>query len=350
MSPLTCLPSAKPPDGKGENFMQKRVWMWCAVTMIVLALPSVSWSAVAGEKQAPAEKVAVVNGSIITTAEFDQELKRTKQAHFMGKPISLSMLPKVKEKALESLIERELLYQESQKKGIKIDEAVVDDRLFMLRKRFPGEDEFKKELDKMGLSEALLKNQFRRSLATKQLFASELSEKVEVTDKEIKDYYDSNPGLFKQPEQVKASHILISTSPDADESQKAEARKKLQEIEQRLKKGEDFSALAKEVSQCPSSARGGDLGYFGRGRMAKPFEEAAFALKPGEVSSIVKTQFGYHLVKAADRKPEGTMALKDVKGRLEQRLKQQKAREEMSKYVSGLKSKAKVERFMPKGE
>ena len=148
---------------------------------------------------------------------------------------------------------------------------------------------------------------------------------------------------------MKASHILIKVDPKADESQRAEARKKLEAIEQRLKRGEDFSALAKGSSQCPSSAKGGDLGYFQRGQMVKLFEEVAFALKPGEVSGIVETKFGYHLIKVVDKKPETMMAFKDIKDRLAQQLKQREVLKELHQYVSELKKKAKVERFLPKG-
>jgi peptidyl-prolyl cis-trans isomerase C len=157
------------------------------------------------------------------------------------------------------------------------------------------------------------------------------------------------PGLFKQPEQVRASHILIKVEPQADESQKAAARKKIQKIQQRLQKGEDFAALAEEFSQCPSSAKGGDLGYFRRGQMVKPFEEAAFALKPGEVSDVVETKFGYHLIKVIEKKSETTIAFEDIKDRLEQYLKQEKVQKEVSLYAQKLKEKAKVERFLTQG-
>ena len=109
---------------------------------------------------------------------------------------------------------------------------------------------------------------------------------------------------IKKPEQVKASHILVKVDAGADEAKKAEARKKIQEIQQKVKAGGDFEALATENSDCPSKAKGGDLGFFERGQMVKPFEEAAFALKPGEVSGIVETQFGYHIIKVQEKKDE----------------------------------------------
>ena len=141
-------------------------------------------------------------------------------------------------------------------------------------------------------------------------------------------------------------HILISVSPQADETQKAAARKKIEEIQKKVKKGDDFAALAKESSQCPSSASGGDLGFFGRGQMAKPFEDAAFALEPGETSGIVETRFGYHIIKSTEKKPGTTIAFEDVKEKIMQFLKQKKLSEQLGEYTNGLEKTAKVERFI----
>jgi peptidyl-prolyl cis-trans isomerase C len=186
-------------------------------------------------------------------------------------------------------------------------------------------------------------------LAIQQFIDAHIAQKATVSDQEIKTFYESRPALFKQPEQVRASHILIKVEPQADESHKTAARKKIQKIQQRLQKGEDLAALAQEFSQCPSSAKGGDLGYFRRGQMVKPFEEAAFALKPGEVSDVVETKFGYHLIKVIEKKSETTIAFEDIKDRLEQYLKQEKVQKEVSLYAQKLKEKAKVERFLTQG-
>ena len=320
---------------------KRRRWFWALAA--TLAFVPIAFLASALGKQPSGGTVAVVNGSVITQEDFDREMSRVQHRLLnMGKPLIDSQIPEIKKEVLENLINRELLYQESQGKGI-------NEQVMTLKKRFPSEAEFKSALMKANLSEAAIKAQIKRGLAIQQFIDAHIAQKATVSDQEIKAFYESRPALFKQPEQVRASHILIKVEPQADESQKTAARKKIEEIQQRLQKGEDFAALAQEFSQCPSSAKGGDLGYFRRGQMVKPFEEAAFALKPGEVSDVVETKFGYHLIKVIEKKPETTIAYEDIKDRLEQYLKQEKVQKEVSLYAQKLKEKAKVERFLTQG-
>lgn len=318
---------------------------WALV--MALALASVASLSLAAGNKPSQDKIAVVNGSVITWADFDRELRHAQgQLSATGMPLDTSRLTRLKQKVLEQLIGRELLYQESQKRGIKVDKEAINEQLKTLKKQFASEEDFKNILTNMNLSEDTIKSQFKRDGAIQEFIDKEFVEKITIPDKEIKIYYDSNRDLFKQPEQVRASHILINVDPKGDASQKAEALKKIKDVRRRLHKGEDFSALAKQFSQCPSSAQGGDLGYFNRGQMVKPFEKAAFALKSGAVSKIVETRFGYHLIKVVDKKPESIIGYKDVKDELGQYLKQEKVQKEVGLYVGKLKEKAKVERFL----
>lgn len=263
-----------------------------------------------------------------------------------GRLPDVSQLDQIRSQVLENLVARELLYQESQKKGIKISEEEVNKQLINVKAQFPNEAEFNNALIRMNLTEASIKEKLQRDLALKKLIEDEVAPKVTVSDSDIRAFYENNPETFKQPERVKASHILIKVDPKADASQKAEAQKKIDSVQAKLQKGEDFGALAKEYSEGPTGPKGGDLGYFTRGQMVKPFEEAAFAMKPGEVSGMVETRFGYHLIKVTDKTPEGTMPYEDVKERLAEFLKQQKIQEEINVYVKRLEEKSKIERFV----
>jgi peptidyl-prolyl cis-trans isomerase C len=315
-------------------------------------VPLLTWvvvPAIAGETQPSEDKVAVVNGSVISSANFEREMSGVRQRFSsMGKPVSASQIPELEKRVLDNLINIELLYQQSQKVGTKVDEAEVIAQFEALKKRFPTEAEFKKAVENMKLTESLMKSQIRKGIAIQRFLDKKTLGKVEVTEEEIKAYYDGHTNLFKKPEQVRASHILIKVESGANEKNKAKARQKIEKIRQRLVKGEDFGALAKEFSQCPSSAKGGDLDYFGRRQMAKPFEDTAFALKVGELSDIVETRFGYHLIKLTDKKPESTYSYEDMKDRIRKNLMGEKVRLEVSSYVQELKKDANIEIFLVK--
>ena len=301
----------------------------------------------AAETPPPTDKAAVVNGTIITQAELDSQMKIVMdRLSASGRLPDPSQLDQIRSQVLENLIARELLYQESQKKGIKISEEEVNQQLIKVKAQFPNEAEFNNALNRMDLTEASIKEKLERDLALRKLIEDEITPKVTVTDSEIRAFYDNNPATFKQPERVKASHILIKVDPQASAAQKAEAQKKINLVQARLQKGEDFGALAKEYSEGPSGPKGGDLGYFTRGQMVKAFEEAAFAMKPGEVSGVVETKFGYHLIKVTDKTPEGTLPYNDVKDKLGEFLKQKKIQEEINVYVKKLEEKAKIEKFV----
>lgn len=153
-----------------------------------------------------------------------------------------------------------------------------------------------------------------------------LAKKSEVTEAEIAAFYEQNAdSYFVQQETVHARHILVMADKQATEEQVAAARKKIDGILARVKKGEDFAALAKKYSEGPSAPNGGDLGTFGRGSMVKPFEDAAFALKPGQVSGVVRTQFGFHIIKVEDVTPRRVKSLAEVHDEIRQRLAEDKA-------------------------
>jgi peptidyl-prolyl cis-trans isomerase C len=247
---------------------------------------------------------------------------------------------------LDNLIDAEVLYQQSQKEGVKVDDQVINEQIETIKKRFPDEAAYKKALEGMDFSEKEIRAEIQRSLAINQLLDTNVRQKITVTEEESKKYYDNNPNLFKQPEQAKASHILIKVAPDAEESKKIQARKKIETVQKKVRQGEDFGLLAKANSEGPTAQREGDLGYFSRSQMVKPFEDAAFALNVGEVSGIVETQFGYHLIKLTDKKAARTIPYKEVQLRLEQNLKREKEKTEIQGYIENLKKSAKIKRFI----
>lgn len=311
-----------------------------AAICLVLSLP-----AVAADKAADAEKVAVVNGSVITQKAFQEELGPYLQRMAMtGQKPEGEQLAEEKKKILENLINRELLFQVAQKKGFEADPEAIEEQFNDLKNRFPDEARFQAMLDQMGITADSLRQTIAQRLMIQKLIEQEVGKDFEITDAEAKAFYDKHP--VTQPEKVRASHILIKADPDAGEAEKKAARKKLEGIQKKVEAGEDFAELAKAHSEGPSSDKGGDLSYFGRGQMVKPFEDVVFAMETGEVSDIVETRFGYHLIKKTGKQPAGTVPYEEIEDRLKEYLKDQKVQKQVAAYIETLKETAEIERFL----
>jgi len=316
-----------------------------AVAMAAEPAKQPAAKAAAAPKKA-AGNVATVNGVAIKRSDFERELFAIKNRFGMTEKMDAKQEGEIKKSVLDKMIGGELLYQASKKKGVKVEGKAVDAELANLKKRFPGDKEFKEALKRSGTSEAELKGQMQKNLAIQKLIDQDFAAKATVTAEEAKEFYEKNKEKFKQPEQAKASHILIEVKPDAPEADKKAARAKIEGLLKKAKAGDDFAKLAQENSQCPSSAKGGDLGYFAKGQMVPPFETAAFGLKVGEVSGIVETQFGYHIIKLTDKKAESQVAFDTAKEQIMQRMKSAKVQEAVGRYVGELEKGAKIERTL----
>lgn len=303
-------------------------------------------SSFADDKTVPSgdEIAASVNGELITQAELEREIINL--SHRYSMQTQGSEIPDdIETKALNNLITKQLLYEASGKANVKIDESEVNDNLQQTISRFPDKEAFESALKRENITEDELKNEIRYGLAIQTYVENTYVSKTSVSEEELKSYYESNPELFKHPEMVKASHILIGVDSKADETQKAEARKKIENIEKELKAGKDFAELAKTYSECPSSSNGGDLGSFRRGQMVQAFEEVAFSLNPGETSSVVETPFGFHIIKVFEKQPEGAFPLDQVKPQIQDFLTREKVQKLLEKDIEDLKSKAAIETF-----
>ncbi|RLB85525.1 MAG: hypothetical protein DRH24_01855 [Deltaproteobacteria bacterium] len=192
-----------------------------------------------------------------------------------------------------------------------------------------------------------LKENIKKSLPYNKLFEPQFEGKIDVTETEANDYYNKNSAQFQVPEQVRASHILIK--PDTSEPNtslndaKAAAKAKAEKLLEKAKQpGADFAKLAKDNSSCPSSAKGGDLNFFKRGQMVPEFDKVAFELKPGQISDVVETRFGYHIIKVTDKKEASTKSFEEVKKDLILMLKNKKKQAAVREYIESLKAKADI--------
>jgi peptidyl-prolyl cis-trans isomerase C len=331
---------------KGVFVMRHKNTLYLAllISLLLLSPSSLVYGKEKDAKDAKKDKAAIVNGTAITQSQLDTEIGRyERQISLTGRTVSPEQLEEMKKMVLQNLVNQELLTQESNKLGIKVSESEISDQMAALKQKFPSEKEFSETLGRLKLTEADLKDQLSRDMAIKKAIDQEVASKISISGDETKAFYDGHPDLFKTPEQVRASHILIKVDPNATAEEKAKAYGKIEEIQKKLKNGDDFAGLAKEYSECPSSANGGDLDYFERGQMVPSFDKAAFEQKKGVVGDIVETQFGYHLIKVTDRKEAGTMSYDEMKDKIAQHLKQEKVNQQMSQYIDQLKSKGKIE-------
>ena len=315
-------------------------------TMLIAALTlSLFLPGAARAAEAKAGVAATVNGADVATEDVLRELNRVERLFLAtGKALTCKQLTRLRTDVMEGMVRRELLYQESKKK-FHVTDAEIDVEISKLKEQYRSEAELNAALASMGLSPANLKAHVERTLAVQKIIDADFSSKAVVTDKEIWSYYDKNRDSFRQPEQVRASHILIKSDPKWDAGKKAEARKKIDDIMAKLRQGQDFASLARTYSDDPTGPKGGDLGYVRPGQVLKAIEDALFSLKPNEVSEVIETPLGYHVVKVTERKPETTVPFEDLKDRLRTLLKQEKGRQEANVYVGKIREKARVEIF-----
>jgi peptidyl-prolyl cis-trans isomerase C len=254
--------------------------------------------ACAKKEEKQASYLAKVGNSVITEADLEREIKNLPdfvQKMFEG--------PNGREKFLEELVKRELLYQEALKEGLDKDPA------------------YQKKLE-----------DFKKINLVGILLEKEIESKEKISDKEIRDYYEKHKEDFAPVSQVRLSHIVVNTEGEA------------QKVLERLKKGEDFAQLAKKISiDTVSAKKGGDLGFFSRGDIPSEFRVVAARLKTGEISEPIKTKSGYEIVKVTDKKVGQVIEFDKIKNLISQNLLAEKQKVLFDSYIEGLKKKYKVE-------
>lgn len=275
--------------------------------------------------------------------EFRQTLDRYERARHDVKP---ALVERLKDNIVRRLVDQEILAQKAKSLGIQVDPEQLEAKWAEHKKRYGSEEAFAAFLERAGTTAQDVRNNFESNHLREAVFAR-VAEDVVVSGEEVRAFFEENRARYDEPEMIRASHILIRVPPDATEAVVAEKRQKAGDIrKQAVKKGADFAALAKEHGEDPTNTRGGDLGYFPKGRMVKPFEEAAWRLKIGQVSKLVRTQFGFHIIKKTDRKPASKKKLADVADQIERALLARKRNQAIREALEKWKQDAKVEIFV----
>ena len=269
-------------------------------TICVAALVGCQGGATSGGANTEGKKegkvMAEVNGGTITTGDYDRELKNLPE--YLK---AMADTPQGRKEMLDTMVIRELILQQAAKDGLDKGPE-IEEKLQDLKKRLIVESFLKKKVEA----------------------------ESKVSDEDLKKFYDQNKEKFKTGEQLRASHILVKTEKEA------------KDILAKLKAGGNFEELAKKNSVDSSSAKGGDLGWFGKGSMVPAFEKAALALKEGQISDVVKSDFGYHIIKLTGKRPAGIRPFEEVKEQIKGAIMPTKQQEIFQKIKEELKKTAKI--------
>lgn len=286
--------------------------------------------------------VARVNGEAISKGDLEEAMTQL-QAR-AGQPIPADQRDKIVRGILDQLIAFRLLRQESASRKVAVPEADLEARITEIKSQFKSEEAFTQVLAEQKLTADGLRANLREGMQIDQMIDAEVNARAAVTPEQVEAFYTGNPGEFQRTERIHARHILIRVAPDADAAAKEQARTKIADLLTQARAGGDFTALAKQHSEDPGSGPGGgDLGFFERGQMVGPFDEAAFALMPGQTSEIVETQFGFHIIRLEERQAAGAVPLSEVSPQIEQFLQGRNREEQAQAFIDALRAKGKIE-------
>jgi foldase protein PrsA len=311
----------------------KNVKLIIALTAAVSLLLVVAGCGSGGDESVPADAIASIDDQQISKAEFDRAMDQAKR----GYDARQSPFPKpgspeyeqLKNQAVAYLVQRAEFEKEAEDLDIEISDKQVQDRLAQIKKQYfqNNEKKYQAQLKKSGLTQAQVVEDIRAQILSEELF-KKVAQDVKVSDEQIEKFYKEHPDQYQVPEQRDIAHILVKKKPLADQ------------LYDQIQGGANFAALAKKYSQDPGSKNSGGKMTISKGQTVAPFDQTAFLIKSGQVSHPVKTEFGYHIIKALGPvKAAKTTALSDVKASIKAQLEQQKKNEKMTKWVDDIRKK-----------
>jgi foldase protein PrsA len=284
-----------------------------------------------GSANVPSDAVAVVGDQTITKAQFDQLINQAKKSYSSQKrtfpKAGSTEYEQLKQQAMQYLVQRDEFAQKAKDLDVEVTDKQIQDRLAQIKKQYFGgsEKRYKEQLQKQGLTDEQVRDDVQAQLVSEAIF-KKVTEDVKVTDADLQAYYKQHKSQYSVPEQRDIAHILVKNKALADRLYK------------QIQGGADFSALAKRYSQDPGSKNQGGKLTVSKGQTVAPFDQTAFLMHTGQVSHPVKTEFGYHIIKALGPiKSAKTTPFKQVKESIRQQLLQLKKNEAMTKWVNGVK-------------
>lgn len=291
--------------------------------------------------------VATANGAPITLKHVQIRVQLVSREVAYHTQISDEKKQEMMERALDQLIIEELAYQEAKKTGITISEKDINNRLNEVKNGFPSEELFNKSLAANNLDLDKYKKLIEKELSIKKINEKMFGKPITLSDKEVKDYFEKNREKFKEPEKIRLRQILIKIPAFASKEEWEKGKNKAEEILSELKAGKDFAKLAKEFSSDSSREKGGDMGFIHKGRLEPYVEDIAYSLKVGEISDVLQTIYGYHIIKLEERKPPQNTQFSKIKEKLKKDLESIAMEEKKKDWIKGLREKAEIKYYVP---
>jgi len=294
--------------------------------------------------------VARVDGQEIKKEELIARAQEMRSQLARARGVQIPLSPEFYREILDGIVAHQLLLQEAKKQGISITDAEVDQMMQGFKSRFPSQEVFEKQLAASKMTEAQLRQRMREDSDTvvNKLIRKTIVPTIQVSEADARAFYDQNQQRMKTPPRVHLRHILIAVAPQAPAADREKAKQKAEDLLKQIKDGGDFAQLAAQNSNDTGSAtQGGDLSWVEPGQMVPPFDKAAFALKqPNELSPVVETRFGYHIIQLVERQESQTVPFEQAKARIGMVLRDEKVKEALRAHVQDLKTKAKVETYI----
>ena len=291
-------------------------------------------------------KIAKVNGFEVNKQAVGFELDRLVRfymSHGMSMQEIKDNLPKLQEKALDQAIGARLLLERSQQLDVPVSAADIDAEVAKVVEQVGGEENFKKALAAQNITEEAFRSEFEKGARVNKLVEQACTGVEEPTEQEVTDFYEAHKSEYVTEPKVLCQHILVKVEDNSSSDEKSAAFEKILAIKERIAAGGNFAEEAEKNSDCPSGREGGSLGWFGPGMMVPEFDKVAFEMKKGEVSGVVTTQFGYHIIYKADEQPGGQQTLVDVHDQIKDLLRHGARGKAVDAFVAELREKAEIE-------
>lgn len=316
----------------------KKILLWAVLMAVTIALPLAA-------QMKPGAIIMTVNDQPIYSWEVGILIPQVQQelAGQGTQPNRNDVINRV----VRRLVDSRLLGQEARRRDLKSDDARVEARMVQIEEQAGGRAGLDSALGGMGATYDQLHSSVSETDLVQTFVKTQIEPQVSVTDEEVVAFYDANPEMFARPDMVRARHILARLMPNSTPEQKESIRARAAAAHQRVVAGEDFAVVAREVSDGPNAADGGDTGFFAQDSMVPALADAAFALQVGEISDVIETQFGFHILKLMEKRPASKMSLEEARAPVKQLLIENGSGQKLSELLVKLNESATIVQSEP---